>query len=109
MIDAISTLTSQFRGIRGTSEVASTTAASAVGMPQPVGATSFSDVLADVTKNAVSALKAGEAAAITGVQGKTSVQNVVEAIMSAEQSLQTAVAVRDKVVSAYQEISRMAI
>jgi flagellar hook-basal body complex protein FliE len=29
--------------------------------------------------------------------------------MSAEQSLQTAMAVRDKVVAAYQEISRMAI
>ncbi len=29
--------------------------------------------------------------------------------MSAEQSLQTAVAVRDKVVAAYQEVSRMSI
>ncbi|HWT29666.1 MAG TPA: flagellar hook-basal body complex protein FliE, partial [Propylenella sp.] len=28
---------------------------------------------------------------------------------SAEQSLQTAIAIRDKVVAAYQEISRMAI
>jgi len=34
---------------------------------------------------------------------------VVEAVMSAEQSLQTAVAIRDKVVAAYQEIVRMAI
>jgi flagellar hook-basal body complex protein FliE len=33
----------------------------------------------------------------------------VEAVMSAEKSLQTALAVRDKVVNAYQEISRMAI
>lgn len=106
MIDAISTLTTQFRGIRGTSEVATSSALSGI---QPVGAASFSDVLAEVAQGAVSSLKAGEAAAISGVQGKTSVQSVVEAIMSAEQSLQTAVAVRDKVVSAYQEISRMAI
>jgi flagellar hook-basal body complex protein FliE len=34
---------------------------------------------------------------------------VVEAVMSAEQTLQMAVAVRDKVVQAYQEVSRMAI
>jgi flagellar hook-basal body complex protein FliE len=34
---------------------------------------------------------------------------VVEHVMSAEQSLQTAIAIRDKVVSAYQEISRMPI
>lgn len=109
MIDAISTLTSQFRGIRGTSEVSTAAAPSALAATQPVGAASFSDVLAEVAQGAVSSLKAGEAAAISGVQGKTSVQSVVEAIMSAEQSLQTAVAVRDKVVSAYQEISRMAI
>lgn len=42
-------------------------------------------------------------------KGQASVQQVVEAVMSAEQSLQTALAVRDKVVAAYQEISRMQI
>jgi flagellar hook-basal body complex protein FliE len=43
------------------------------------------------------------------MQGKMPVQQVVEAVLSAEQSLQTAIAVRDKVVAAYQEISHMAI
>ena len=43
------------------------------------------------------------------LQGKASVQQVVEAVMSAERQLQTAIAVRDKVVAAYLEISRMAI
>jgi flagellar hook-basal body complex protein FliE len=33
----------------------------------------------------------------------------VESVMAAEQSLQTAVAIRDKVVAAYLEISRMTI
>ena len=50
-----------------------------------------------------------EAAALGGLQGKSSVQEVVQAVMSAEQSLQAALAIRDKVVAAYQEISRMAI
>ena len=36
-------------------------------------------------------------------------QQVVEAVMSAEQTLQAAIAIRDKVVTAYLEISRMAI
>ena len=36
-------------------------------------------------------------------------QQVVAAVMSTEQTLQAAIAVRDKVVAAYQEISRMAI
>ena len=43
------------------------------------------------------------------MQGKAAVQEVVEAVMSAEQTLQSAIAIRDKVVAAYQEISRMAI
>ena len=34
---------------------------------------------------------------------------VADAVMSAEQSLQAAVAIRDKIISAYMEISRMAI
>ena len=59
--------------------------------------------------SAIADLRAGEAASIAGMEGKMSVQQVVEAVMSAEKSLQTALAVRDKVVSAYQEIGRMAI
>lgn len=69
----------------------------------------FTDVLAQVSGSAISDLKAGEAASIAGMEGKMSVQQVVEAVMTAEKSLQTALAVRDKVVSAYQEIGRMAI
>jgi flagellar hook-basal body complex protein FliE len=37
------------------------------------------------------------------------VHKVVESIMSAQRSLQSALAIRDKVVTAYQEISRMNI
>ena len=66
-------------------------------------------MLADVATNTVDALKAGESAAIGGITGSRSVQQVVDAMLNAEQALQTAVAVRDKLVSAYQEISRMSI
>lgn len=54
-------------------------------------------------------LKAGEAAAISGLQGQSSTQNVVESVMKAEHSLQTAISIRDKLVSAYQSISQMTI
>ena len=54
-------------------------------------------------------LKTGEATAIGGVTGTKSVQQVVTAMLDAEQALQTAITVRDKLVSAYQEISRMQI
>ncbi len=70
---------------------------------------SFTEHLSQVANNAVDRLKAGEAASISGIQGKASAQEVVEAVMSAELTLQSALAIRDKVVSAYQEVSRMAI
>ena len=69
----------------------------------------FTKVLADVASSTVDALKTGESTAIAGINGGKSVQQVVDAVMNAEQALQTAVAVRDKLISAYQEISRMAI
>jgi flagellar hook-basal body complex protein FliE len=69
----------------------------------------FSQVLADASADAVNALKAGEATSIAGLQGKASVQQVVESVMSAQQSLNTAVAIRDKIVAAYQALSQMAI
>ena len=46
---------------------------------------------------------------IEALQGKADTREVVDAVMSAEQSLQTAVAIRDKIVTAYLEVSRMAI
>ncbi|SDR61191.1 flagellar hook-basal body complex protein FliE [Rhizobiales bacterium GAS113] len=81
----------------------------AVSATPGAGTSNFGDMLAQVTHDAVSTLKAGEAAAISGIEGHASVQHVVEAVMSAQTTLQTAVAVRDKVISAYQDISRMAI
>jgi flagellar hook-basal body complex protein FliE len=68
--------------------------------------TDFGSVLASLARDTMSTMKA---AAISGIQGKASTQKVVEAIMSAEQALQVAISVRDKVVQAYQEIGRMAI
>jgi flagellar hook-basal body complex protein FliE len=65
--------------------------------------------MAQVAAGMRDSLRTGEATALAGMQGKASAQQVVEAVMSAEQSLQTAIAIRDKVVSAYLEISRMAI
>jgi flagellar hook-basal body complex protein FliE len=99
MISAVSSISSMI------DSPAAVTAVPAFGSTQPAAGAvagaapvSFSDTM-----------KAGEAASIAGIQGKASVQQVVEAVMSAEQTLQTAIAIRDKVVAAYQEIARMAI
>jgi flagellar hook-basal body complex protein FliE len=70
---------------------------------------SFGDVLQQFATQTVDSLKNGEAAAVSGVEGGASVQKVVSAVMQAERDLHTAIALRDRAVAAYQEISRMAI
>jgi flagellar hook-basal body complex protein FliE len=69
----------------------------------------FGAMLGQVAADAVGAVKNAEALSIAGIRGKASVQQVVEAVMSAEQTLQGALAIRDKAVSAYLELSRMSI
>jgi flagellar hook-basal body complex protein FliE len=80
-------------------------APSAAGAPT----TDFAQTLAAMATDAVSTIKAGESTAMAGMKGQASLQHVVQAVMQAEQTLQTVVAVRDKVVGAYLEISRMQI
>eukprot|EP01037_Dinobryon_pediforme_P016518 gene16518-16697_t len=65
----------------------------------------FSKMLGD----AASSIKGAESTAIAGIQGQASTQQVVDAVMNAQTTFQTALALRDKGVSAYQELSRMAI
>ncbi len=76
---------------------------------QEAAGVDFASMLGDLAVKAAGEVRNAETLSIAGVRGQASVQQVVEAVMSAEQSLQTAIAVRDKVVSAYLEISRMSI
>ncbi len=71
--------------------------------------TDFGVVLGQMTLEAISTLKAGEQTAVAGVRGQATTQQVVEAVMAAEQTLQASIAIRDKVVASYLEISRMTI
>jgi flagellar hook-basal body complex protein FliE len=73
------------------------------------GATSFTDMLGQLIANGVSTIQAGESAAIQGLGASAPPFKVVEAVMSAQRTLQEGLSIRDKVVSAYQEISRMAL
>ena len=81
-------------------------AAPAVKAAAPGG---FDDVLAGVAKDAVNTLKAGETAAVGGILGQTPINEVADAVMSAQRTLQAALSIRDKAVSAFQEITRMTI
>jgi flagellar hook-basal body complex protein FliE len=69
----------------------------------------FVSVLANMVSGTIDTVKTAEQTSAAGVRGQASVQQVVEAVMAAEQSLQSSLAVRDKIVAAYLEISRMQI
>lgn len=70
---------------------------------------SFAAALKDVAVQAVDTLHSGEKASASAVMGTANLTDVVEAVTAAELTLQTVVAVRDRMLSAYQEIMRMPI
>lgn len=84
-------------------------ATGATGAPGAASATSFVDALGKAFTDSIASVQAGEAAAIQGLQGGMAPYKVVDSIMGAQRTLQSMLAIRDKAVSAYQEISRMAI
>ena len=72
-------------------------------------ASGFASLLRPRPEAARASLRASEAKAVEALTGKASLQDVVEAVTEAELSLQKMTAVRDRVISAYQEIMRMPI
>ncbi len=69
----------------------------------------FGEVLTSMASEAMNNIKQGEAMSFAGIQGKASTREVVDAVMQAEQSLQTAITLRDKVVSAFLDVTKMQI
>ncbi|MCK8782768.1 flagellar hook-basal body complex protein FliE [Roseomonas sp. NAR14] len=69
----------------------------------------FGAVLQRAVEGAIDVGHAADTASTRALVGQGSVNDVVVAVSRAELALQTAVAVRDRVVSAYQEIMRMPI
>jgi flagellar hook-basal body complex protein FliE len=70
---------------------------------------SFGDMLSNVLGEASSTGKMAEAKAGELMKGKGDIVDVVTAVNAAEMSLETVVAIRDRVIAAYQDIMRMPI
>lgn len=73
------------------------------------GPSGFADMLTSVMGDMTASSRAAETQMTAAVQGQGSLIDVVTAVSAAEASLETAMAVRDQVISAYQEILRMPI
>ena len=70
---------------------------------------SFLDMVGSALKSAEATGYRSERVQSDALTGKAALSDVITAVASAENSLNTVVAVRDKVINAYQEIIRMAI
>jgi flagellar hook-basal body complex protein FliE len=89
----------------------SNTARAAVpsGELRPQTGQTFANLLENASDQAVQSLQSGEKASIQAMNGKADLADVVTAVSNAEVTLQTVVAVRDRVVSAYLDILKMPI
>ncbi len=74
-----------------------------------VADSSFGQLVQNAINDAVSQSKGAETQMSNQIQGKGSLIDVATSISSAQTSLETVMAVRDQVISAYQEIMRMSI
>ena len=103
MIGGISPLDKLLPGLQQPNSVGSAGAASI-----DFGA-SFAQALSNAAGRTIDTLQSAEKISVQALTGDVPTRDVVDAVMSAEQALQTSIAIRDKIVSAYLEISRMAI
>ncbi len=96
-----------------TSAIAAYANAGKIAVPgagaQNTGGAGFADLLKEAAGDATQALKQGEAASLQAVTGKADLAKVTEAVNNADVTLQAVIAVRDRVIQAYQDISKMPI
>lgn len=108
MISSVTALAGMFDRTSGVTEVRGAAPAAAAAAGGATGA-SFADIMGQMASSGIESVKAAEAASISGIQGKVGVQKVVEAVLTAEQNVQIVLALREKLVSAYQEVARSTI
>ena len=70
---------------------------------------SFSELLADSVKGAIDVGRQSETMSAKALAGKADLNEVVTAVTNAEVTLQAVLAIRDRVIQAYQDIVRMPI
>lgn len=104
MISGISPLDKLFTNALRQGSAAGAAAPSAIDF----GA-SLASAIGNAAENTIAKLESADKLSIKALQGEVPAREVVDAVMSAEQALQTSIAIRDKIVSAYLEISRMSI
>ncbi len=73
------------------------------------GQPSFMEVMKSSITDSIATMKRGEDMSAKAVTGNASLPEVVSAVNAAELTLSTVIAVRDRLINAYQEIMRMPV
>ncbi len=82
-------------------------AASLAPRDEKVPGTDFASLVKDAASSAIAAGQRSEQVTMEALAGQADLTEVVVAVTNAEVTLQTVVAIRDRVIQAYQEIIRM--
>lgn len=85
------------------------TSGTLVGVDETTTGPSFSDMLAEASSDAIETGVSAEQVSLEAVTGNAGLADIVTAVSNAEATLETVVAVRDRVIQAYQDIIKMPI
>lgn len=75
----------------------------------PAGGSNFADMLAQQVQGVVDTGKVSDQMAIDMVNGKANIVDMVTALSETQIAIESMVTIRDRVISAYEEIMRMPI
>ena len=98
--------------ISAISALAPATRAYGTSRPNATAATAGADfgaMVSDAARSSLQTLRNSEATSARAVAGSADVQEVVQAATAAELTVQTVTQLRDKAVSAYMDVLRMAV
>ena len=73
------------------------------------GGASFGDMMKTAITNSIGTMKASETMSAKAVTGEANLPDVVASVNAAQLTLDTVVAVRDRMINAYQDMMRMPI
>lgn len=79
------------------------------GLETPADGKGFGDALARAIEGVTDAGHKADAESVHAISGNGNLTDLATAVTKAELALQTAISIRDRVVQAYQDVSRMAI
>lgn len=102
-------ISSNLTGVSAFAAIQSGLAGGSATASAPAGAGSFGSVLQGAMSSLVQLGHDADTKSAEGMTGGRSLTDVVMAVSKAEMALQASVAVRDKVISAYQDVMRMSV